>query len=129
MLQTSDATPPPLRKVVAALQARYASPDYPPARAAARCAEIMRLLAKRLHEQRARGSDYLVGDALSVADLYWATFAVMLEPLPDDKCPMPPAQRAMYTARDPVRPGALDPILLEHRDRIYERHLELPVDC
>jgi glutathione S-transferase len=88
----------------------------------------MRALARRLHAQRARGSDTLVGDALSVADLYWATFAVMLEPLPEALCPMGPAQRAMYTARDPVLTEALDPILLEHRDRIYQRHLELPVD-
>jgi hypothetical protein len=52
----------------------------------------------------------------------------MLEPLPEALCPMGPAQRAMYTARDPVLTEALDPILLEHRDRIYQRHLELPVD-
>jgi hypothetical protein len=37
-------------------------------------------------------------------------------------------QRAAYTVRDPLLLAALDPILLEHRDRIYERHLELPVD-
>ncbi len=129
LLQLSDATPPPLRKMVETLNARYASPDFPPARAAERCAEILRALAKRLHAQRARASDYLLGDALSVADLYWATFAVMLQPLPEAKCPMAPTQRAMYTVRDPVLRAALDPILLEHRDRIYERHLELPVDC
>jgi glutathione S-transferase len=129
LLQVSDATPPGLRAMVETLTARYGSPDYPPARAAERCAEIMRGLARRLHAQRARGSDYLLGDALTVADLYWATFAVMLKPLPEAKCPMAPGQREMYTARDPVLAAALDPILLEHRDRIYERHLELPVDC
>lgn len=129
LLEVTDTTPAPLRQTLEALRARYASPDYPPARAAERCAEIMRALARRLHAQRARGSDYLLGDALSVADLTWATFAVMLKPLPEDKCPMHPAQRAMYTARHPVLTAALDPILLEHRDRIYERHLELPVDC
>jgi glutathione S-transferase len=115
--------------VFEALLARYASPDYPPARAAQRCAEVMRALASRLHAQRARGSDYLLGNALTVADLTWATFAGALQPLPEEKCPMNPGQRAMYTARDPVLLGALDPILLEHRDRVYERHLELPVDC
>lgn len=129
LLQASDATPPPLRKVLEALTARYASPDFPPARAAERCAEIMRAFAKRLHTQRARGSDYLLGDSLTVADLYWAAFAVMLVPLPEAKCPMTPGQRAMYTARDPVLTAALDPALLAHRDHIYERHLELPVDC
>lgn len=127
LLHVTDATPPPVRQLLETLSARYASPDYPPARAAERCAAIMRALAKRLHDQRRRGSDYLLGDSLTVADLYWATFAVMLEPLPEAKCPMSPAQRAMYTARDPVLLGALDPILLEHRDRIYREHLELPL--
>ena len=129
LMEITPATPAPARALLETLQGRYASPDFPPARAAERCAEIMRALARRLHAQRARGSDYLLGDALSVADLYWATFAVMLKPLPEDKCPMLPSQRAMYTARDAVLLAALDPILLEHRDRVYERHLELPVDC
>lgn len=129
LLAPSEATPPAMRPIVEKLAARYGSPDYPPARAAARCAEIMRMLAERLHAQRARGSDYLVGDGLSAADLYWATFAVMLEPLPDALCPMAPGQRAMYTASDPALRAALDPVLLRHRDLVYERHLELPVDC
>jgi glutathione S-transferase len=129
LLQPSDQMPEPLRALIANMSARYASPDYPPQRAAERCAEIMRALARRLHAQRARGSDYLMGDALTVADLYWATFAVMLEPLPEAKCPMNPGQRAMYTARDPQLRAALDPILLAHRDLVYDRHLELPVDC
>ncbi len=129
LLQTDSSTPEPVRRMLASLNARYASPDYSAARAAERCAEIMTALAKRLHAQRARGSDYLLGDTLTVADLYWATFAVMLKPLPEEKCPMHPGQRAMYTARDPVLAAALDPILLEHRDTVYERHLELPVDC
>jgi glutathione S-transferase len=118
LLAPAAQAPPALRKTLEALNARYASPDYPPARAAERCAEIMRALARRLH-----------ADALTVADLYWASFAVMLKPLPEAQCPMAPGQREMYTARDPVLTAALDPILLEHRDRVYERHLELPVDC
>ena len=129
LLRADDAAPQQLKKLVSELSGRYGSPDFPPARAAERCAEIMRSLAKRLHEQRARGSDYLLGDTLTVADLYWATFAVMLKPLPEAQCPMPPGQREMYTARDPVLTAALDPVLLAHRDLVYERQLELPVDC
>jgi glutathione S-transferase len=129
LMEITDATPAPTRAFLATLQGRYSSPDYPPARAAERCAAIMRALAQRLHAQRRGGSDYLLGRALSVADIYWATFATMLQPLPEAQCPMNPAMRVSYTARDPVLLAALDPILLEHRDRIYERHLELPVDC
>lgn len=129
LLRAESAAPPAVRAVFETLAARYASPDFPPKRAAERCAEIMGALARRLHAQRARGKPYLLGDALTVADLYWATFAVMLKPLAQELCPMSPGQREMYTARDPVLLAALDPILLEHRDRVYERHLELPVDC
>jgi glutathione S-transferase len=129
LLRTDHQALPQLKKLVAELSARYGSPDYTPERAAERCAEIMRMLAQRLHAQRARGSDYLLGDSLTVADLYWATFAVMLKPLPEAQCPMPPGQREMYTARDPILTAALDPVLLAHRDLVYERHLELPVDC
>jgi glutathione S-transferase len=129
LLQPNEQAPPAARAALATLSARYGSPDYPPARAAERCAEIMRALARRLHAQRAAGNDYLLGDALSVADLYWATFAAMLRPLPEDLCPMSLGLRTTYTARDPVLTAALDPILLEHRDGIYRRHLELPVDC
>ena len=128
LLQVGPNTPPAMRAMLETLAARYASPDFSPARAAERCAEIMRAFALRLHAQRKRGSDYLLGDSLTVADLYWATFAVMLKPLPEELCPMNPGQRAMYTVRDPVLLAALDPVLLEHRDLVYQRHLELPVD-
>ncbi len=128
LLVAPDGAPASLREMVGRLTSRYGSPDYPPARAAQRCAEIMRMLARRMHAQRARGSDYLLGSALSAADLYWATFAVMLQPLPEEQCPMDPGQRAMYTLRDPVLLDALDPILLAHRDLVYQRHLELPLD-
>jgi hypothetical protein len=42
--------------------------------------------------------------------------------------PMSDEMRKMFTARDPQVLGALDPILLEHRDAIYERYLALPVE-
>jgi hypothetical protein len=40
---------------------------------------------------------------------------------------MPDMLRATFESGDPETDAALDPILLEHRDRIYERHLELPL--
>jgi hypothetical protein len=35
--------------------------------------------------------------------------------------------RAAFETRDPVSDAALDPILFEHRDMVYARHLELPL--
>jgi glutathione S-transferase len=87
----------------------------------------MGLVAARLRAQRDRGRETLVGDALSAADIAWACFAALLQPLPEALCPMSAGMRASYTARHPRILEALDPILLEHRDRVYERALELPV--
>lgn len=93
-----------------------------------RVAAILRHLADRLHEQERRGSSYFVGGAVTAVDIYWACFAVLLDPLPADVNPMPEMMRALYTNTDPVVAAALDPILLAHRDRIYERYLGLPLD-
>ena len=69
-----------------------------------------------------------MGDALTALDIYWATFAALLEPLPEPLCPVPGPLRELYTLRDADLLEALDPALLEHRRRIYEQHLELPMD-
>jgi len=104
---------------------------YEPAIAEAapeRVADIACAFARQLAEQRERGRDWLVGDALSALDLWWAAFAAMLEPLPHELCAMRADTRAAYTAQDPVVRAAIDPALLAHRDRVYRDHLELPVD-
>ena len=40
---------------------------------------------------------------------------------------MPEMLRAGYAVTDPETLEAADPILLSHRDFIYEQHLELPL--
>jgi glutathione S-transferase len=97
-------------------------------RAKARCEDILRLLADRLASQRAAGRRFLVGDSLTAADLYWATCATLLEPLPHDLCPMPDYLRQMYTVTDEGLRRAAGPHLIAHRDDIYREFLELPVD-
>jgi len=93
-----------------------------------RVTQILTLLAEQLQQQRARDRTYLVGERLSALDLYWATFAAILAPLPDEVCPLQPYMRQAYTETDPKVLAALDPALLEHRDFIYQNHLELPLD-
>lgn len=82
-------------------------------------------ILKRLKAQRAVGSRYLVGWALTAADIYWACFSVLLDGMPGDVNPM--SEWSMYIAPPEVDAGR-DPILLEHREYIYKRHLKLPVD-
>ena len=52
----------------------------------------------------------------------------MVDPLPPHLCPMDENLRASYTLADPQLLAAVDPLLLEHRDFIYEEYLELPLD-
>jgi glutathione S-transferase len=85
------------------------------------------MLASRLKQQRQAGSRYYVGDALTAVDIYSATCMAMFAPLPAEQCQMDGTTRAAFEARDAQIDAALDPILLEHRDRIYGERLELPL--
>jgi glutathione S-transferase len=92
-----------------------------------RVADILRMLAGQLAEQRERGHEFLVGGSLSAADIYWATFAALVGPMPDDLCPLPGYLRASYANVGDVVGTALDPALLAHSDRIYRNYLQLPM--
>src|SRR5262245_40326167 len=104
---------------------RYGYDEPAARRAPGRVREIVHALLAQLRAQQARGRRFLVGESLSALDLYWATFAVLLDPMPDDLCPMPDYLRAMYTYDAGLCCEIRD--LLGHRDRIYRDHLELPV--
>src|SRR5579863_1567235 len=93
-----------------------------------RVAEIVKALADQLAAQGTRGSRFFAGDRLSALDIYWACFAALLQPLPDELCRMSPGFRRMYTCSDATVMAALTPQLLAHRDFIYHEYLELPVD-
>lgn len=87
-----------------------------------------RYFAQRLHSQRALGSDYLVGDALTALDIYFANFIATVKPLPPEHNPMPDHMRQAYENVPEALALHLDPILFGHRDLIYQRHLQLPLD-
>jgi glutathione S-transferase len=114
--------------VTRTLARRYGFDERTAAAAPGRCAEILRLLSRQIHAQRAQGSAYLVGDRLSALDLYWAAFALMVEPLGEAHCRLHPRLRESYALRDPAVRAAADDALLEHRDFIYRTHLALPLD-
>jgi hypothetical protein len=102
---------------------------YDPARAEADAAAVHRLLAEfagLLHAQRDNGSDYYLED-LSAVDIYSAAFMALFHPLPQEQCEMIPAVRTAFAWLDEDTARALDPILLEHRDMMYSRHLQLPL--
>ena len=98
------------------------------ARAPERVAEILKVLAARLHAQQSKGSAYFVGDSIAACDIHWACFSQLLVPLPAAVNPMPDYLRQVYGAISEVERSALDPILLRHRDMIFDKHLGLPLD-
>ena len=93
-----------------------------------RIAESLRALATQLKSQYARGVHYLVGDGLSALDIYWTAFANLLDPLPKEQCPMAESWRSSLTVSGPVVKAALDPLLLEHRSRIFRDHFRDPME-
>jgi glutathione S-transferase len=98
------------------------------ARATQRMISILTGLATQLHRQEAAGSEYLVGDRLSYCDLHWASLSLFVKPLPAEQCAMPDFMRDNYSYLTPDLAEALDPILISHRDRVYQRHIDLPLD-
>jgi glutathione S-transferase len=93
----------------------------------ARVAALLGMLAARLEAQRAAGSRYYVGSALSAVDIYSAAFMAMFAPLSEDVCRMDGATRAAFLTRDATIEAALAPVLIAHRDMMYREHLELPL--
>jgi glutathione S-transferase len=106
---------------------RYGYSRDAAAKAPARSAAILAALSALLRDQYAAGRRFFVGDRLSALDVYWAAFAALVEPLPPELCPMPDYLRPFYVLEDGETRAAADPLLLEHRDRIYHDYLELPL--
>jgi len=118
-----DAPPNVLR-----LAERYECLPGLAAAAPERVAAILRELSATLRSQHANGRQYFMGDTPTALDFYWASFANMLKPLPPEVCPMPAFMRVPYTDIGPVIAAALDPVLIEHRDRMFREHIGLPLD-
>src|SRR5262245_46172106 len=123
----SDTPSEPMRATLGRMARQYgysrAAADSAPERAA----QILGLLSRQLAAQRVSGRAYLIGDKLSAADIYWAAMAALVAPLPADVCAMPEMLRGLYGNPGPRAAAALDPALLEHRDRIYREHMEFPL--
>jgi glutathione S-transferase len=94
---------------------------------AAKVQQLLGEIGAALREPHSRGQPYYLGDTLSAVDVYSATFMGLFKPLPESECRMHPRVRAAFELLDPETAAAIDPILIEHRERMYARHLELPL--
>ncbi len=117
----------PLQLVGEYVGGRYGYGVQPHADIERRLDDLLRLFATQLHRQYDAGRPFFVGTGLTALDLYWSTFATLIKPLPADVCPMYEESRHFYTMSDPDWLARVDPLLLEHRDRIYREYLPTPL--
>ena len=96
--------------------------------AVSRVIGILNGLSVQLHRQRAVGSDYLVGERLGACDVHWACFSLLIQQLPPEHCALNPHLQLLFETMPSEMRAAVDPILIEHRDRVWERHIGLPLD-
>ena len=97
------------------------------AEAGVRVRALLDMLAGELKTQKQAGSPYYVGGKLSAVDVYSAAAMALFAPLPEEVCQMNPRSRAAFESLDDETRAALDPVLIEHRDFMYDEHLELPL--
>jgi glutathione S-transferase len=96
--------------------------------ASERLAASLGALADQLKAQRAKGSAYFIGDRLTALDIYWTAFSSLFGPLTQAQCPMNPDWRPVFAQLTPPVAAAFDPILWEHRDRIFAQHFRAPME-
>lgn len=69
---------------------------------------------------------YFMDDRLTALDIYSAAVMNVFDPPPDDLCPIIPPVRHAFESMKGVLVD-VPPILVAHRERMYERHLERPI--
>jgi glutathione S-transferase len=110
------------------LQRSYGLEAEAAARAPARTAAILRQLAERLHRQYAAGRRAFVGGGITACDLYWACFSLMVRPVRRDWARIPDFVHDLYAQLPSEIADALDDLLIEHRDHVFETYVRLPLD-
>ena len=92
-----------------------------------RVIDLLERMTSRLKAQQQAGSPYYFGDAITAADVYSATCVALFAPLPPEQCDMNPRTREAFSTLDQRTQDALDPIIVNHRDMMYEKYLQLPL--
>ena len=110
---------------------KYGYSEEASAAAPAKIAAVISLIDRRLETQEQRGSRYLVGDALTAADVYWATMSITILPPPPEIMPLTRQnERGLkYFARNskiPVIAEALSKRIEDHQRYILTTYCETP---
>lgn len=108
--------------VASHLAGKYGFNPHAAGQARGRVLDILAMLDGRLARH-----PFLIGESLTAADVYWATFANLLTPLPEPELPAAPMIRQVYESADADVLAAVTERLRRHQRFIYDRYLELPV--
>mgnify|MGYP004089728367 FL=1 len=92
-----------------------------------RVVAFMQELAATLKAQKAKGSDYIIGQSVTAVDFYWAAFSNFVILQSTDDIMLDASYRPMFENTPAEIVAAVDPILLEHRDRMMRDHFGVPL--
>ncbi len=123
MLRPADASTGP-----SAFGLKYGYRDTDAKLANPRVIAFMAELAVTLKAQKARGSDYIIGQAVTAADFYWAAFSNFVVLQSPEDILLDLSIRPMFENTPAAVTAAVDPILLEHRDRIMHTYFKMPLE-
>ena len=110
---------------------KYGYSEEASAAAPAKVAQIVALMDSRLEQQAAKRSKYLVGDALTAADLYWATMSMIITDTPPDIMPVTQQNKGMLkffamNSQVPEIANAMSARIVEHQRYILTTYCETP---
>ena len=89
--------------------------------------QALSLIGDTIISQRRKGSDYLIGDSLTAADIYWVFFSQLLDPLPPEISATPESLLRTWRATAAAL-EEFDPVLTEQRDLTIQKHIDVPLD-
>ncbi len=113
------------------LAQKYGYSEEASAAAPNKVAEVLRLIDGRLAAQEENGSRYLVGEAVTAADIYWATMSMCVLPAPPEIMPLTQQNKGMlkYFAMNgqiPIIAEVLSERIKNHQRYILTTYCETP---
>lgn len=113
------------------LARKYGYSEEASAAAPGKIVEVIRLIDQRLEAQAQRGSRYLVGDAVSAIDIYWATLSMSVLPPPPEIMPLTQQNKGMLkffgmNGQNPAIAEVLSERIKTHQHYILTTYCETP---
>ena len=110
---------------------KYGYSEEASSSAPGKIAEIISLIDNRLQAQEKRGSQYLVGDSITAADIYWATMSMTVLPVPEEIMPKTKQNKGMLfffeaNSKIPAIEEALTKRIEDHQQFIFTTYCETP---